>query len=364
LKKQMPVAQATLVPDLEDALRHISVDKHAETVRRVADFFLAGATRFNDEHVRLFDRVLGRLIVAVEAKALAELARRLAPVRNAPGDVIRYLARNPDITVAAPVLARSVRLDDYDLIDIAKTQGQAHLLAISGRIALSETVTDVLVECGDRDVTRNLAMNFGAQLSKTGLITLAERATQDTILAEKLGRRPELTPRMLRTLLLTAGDKVRQGLLAAARPDTQAEIQDIVASVSPDVAEAAAQAESLQAVRALERAAKLDEAKLLDFAKSGRVREAIAALAILCDVSIEVARRFLSGDQPDAALLLCQAAGMSWPTACAVLRACNGGRAAELDHAFAGFERLTTPTAERIVDLWRACDGTPAAQAN
>jgi Uncharacterised protein conserved in bacteria (DUF2336) len=58
------------------------------------------------------------------------------------------------------------------------------------------------------------------------------------------------------------------------------------------VAEAAAQAEAQQSVRALERAAKLDEAKLLDFANSGRVREVIAALAILCDVSIEVARRF------------------------------------------------------------------------
>jgi uncharacterized protein (DUF2336 family) len=359
----MSAAQATLAPDLEDALRHISVDKHGETMRRVVDFFLAGASRFNDEHVHLFDRVLGRLIVAVETKALAELARRLAPVRNAPCDVIRRLARNPDIAVAAPVLTRSVRLGDNDLIDIARTRSQAHLLAISGRVTLSEAVTDALIDCGDRDVARNVAMNREAHFSRAGLTALAERAALDSVLAEKLGQRPELTPQVLRHLLFTASDAARQGLLAAARPETQAEIQYILASVSPDVAEAAAQAEAQQSVRALQRAAKLDDAKLLDFANSGRVKEAIAALAILCDVSIDVARRLLGGDQPDAALILCQAAGMSWTTACAVIRACNGGRAAELDDAFADFDRLTTPTAERIAGIWRDCDGN-AAQAS
>jgi uncharacterized protein (DUF2336 family) len=351
----MTAAQATLVPDLEEALRHVSIEKSAEAFRRVADFFLAGAAHFNDEHVHLFDRVLGRLIVAVDAKVLAELARRLAPVRNAPRDVIRHLARHRDIAVAAPVLSRSARLDDDDLIDIARTQSQAHLLAISGRIVVSDVVTDALVECGDRDVTRNLVMNSGAQLSKAGLTRLAERATQDGILAEKLGRRPELTPQAMRTLLLTTSDKAREGLLASARPEALAEIRYIIASVSPDVAEAAARSESLQAVRALQDAGRLDEAKVLEFANSGRVREAIAAIALLCDFPIEVARRLLTDDAPDAALILCQVAGLSWPTACTILKACNGGRAAALDTPFAEFDRLTTSTAESIVGVWRAC---------
>jgi uncharacterized protein (DUF2336 family) len=356
----MSVAQAKLVPDLEEALRHISVEKSAEAVRRVADFFLAGATRFNDEHVDLFDRVLGRLIVGVESNGLVALARRLAPVRNAPRDVIRHLARNRDIAVAAPVLTRSARLGDDDLIDIARTHSQAHLLAISGRIVLSDVVADALVECGDRDVTRNLVMNFGAQLSKAVLTKLAERAAQDGILAEKLGRRPELTPQAMRTLLLTTTDKAREGLLAAARPETLAEIQYILATVSPDVAEAAAQAESLQTARALHGVGKLDEAKLLEFANAGRVREAVAAIALLCDVPLEVARRLLA-DQPDAALILCQAAGLSWPAACAILKACTGGRTNVLDAPFAEFNRLTTATAESIVGVWR--DYSSTAQA-
>ena len=345
--------QATLVPDLEDALRHISVDRYAETVRRVADFFLAGANRFSDEQVHLFDRVLGRMIVAIDTKALVELARRLAPVRNAPRDVIGRLARNPDIAVAAPVLTRSAQLDDGDLIAIALTTGQAHLLAISGRVALGESVTDVLVECGDRDIVRNVAMNHGARFSQTGLTALVERASHDGILAVKLAQRSDIPPHVLQHLLHTIEDDVQQRVLAAASAGTQAAIRRALARIPRCVA--AAEAEAQRAVRALQRAGKLDEAKLLDFANSGRVNETIAALALLCDISIEVARRLLSGDQPDAALILCQAAGYSWPTACAVFEACNGGRTYKLDHAFADLDRLTTPTAESIVGFWRAC---------
>jgi hypothetical protein len=35
-------------------------------------------------------------------KALAELSARLAPIDNAPIEVVRRLARNDDIVVAAP----------------------------------------------------------------------------------------------------------------------------------------------------------------------------------------------------------------------------------------------------------------------
>ena len=92
--------------------------------------FLDGAEHFNDEHVALFDDVIGYLIEEIEAKALAELARRLAPVPNAPHGVVRTLAKNDDIAVAGPVLQQA-RLAEPDLIHIAETKSQAHLLALS-----------------------------------------------------------------------------------------------------------------------------------------------------------------------------------------------------------------------------------------
>ena len=73
-------APASLLPELEDVVQHGSAEKRAETLRRITTLFLDGATIFNDEHVALFDDVIGCLIEEIEVKALAELARRLAPV--------------------------------------------------------------------------------------------------------------------------------------------------------------------------------------------------------------------------------------------------------------------------------------------
>ena len=87
---------ASLLPELEDVVQHGSAEKRAETLRRITSLFLDGAGVFSAEHVSLFDDVIGYLIEEIEAKALAELARRIAPVENAPEKVVRTLADSDD----------------------------------------------------------------------------------------------------------------------------------------------------------------------------------------------------------------------------------------------------------------------------
>ena len=71
---------ASLLPELEEVVQHGTAEKRAETLRRITGLFLDGAQNFGDDHVALFDDVIGYLIEEIEAKALAELARRIAPV--------------------------------------------------------------------------------------------------------------------------------------------------------------------------------------------------------------------------------------------------------------------------------------------
>lgn len=85
-----------------------------------------------------------QLMVRIEAHALSELSEQLADTSRAPIEVVRRLAHRDEIEVAGPVLARSARLTDQDLIEVAKVKGQEHLLAISRRAELHESVTDVL----------------------------------------------------------------------------------------------------------------------------------------------------------------------------------------------------------------------------
>ena len=79
-------------------------------------------------------------------------------------------------------------------------------------------------------------------------------------------------------------------------------------------------------VEALRREGKLDEASLVDFAKTGKYEETVAALALLCAVPIDVVDRLMRGDRPDPILILCKSAGWGWPTAKAIIMARSTGR--------------------------------------
>ena len=215
-------APASLLPELEDVVTNGSAEKRAETLRRITTLFLDGAKLFNAEHVALFDDVIGCLIEEIEAKALAELARRIAPVPNAPAGVVSKLAKNDDIAVAGPLL-QGAALSDRDLRFIAETKSQAHLLALSSRVGLSEALSEILVDRGDREVARSIATNHKAHLSESAFTTLVRRAEQDGVLAEKVGLRTDIPPRLFRELLMQASDVVQKRLLANAKPDTQAE---------------------------------------------------------------------------------------------------------------------------------------------
>ena len=266
------------------------------------------------------------MIEEIEVKALAELARQLAPVANAPHGVVTTLAKNDDISVAGPVLRQS-RLADPDLKYIAETKSQAHLLALSTRLGLSETLSDVLVRRGDGAVARSIATNHEARLSENAFTTLVKRAESDNALAEKIGSRTDIPPRLFRQLLMQASGVVQQRLLANARPETRAEIQRVLAKVTEEVAAKAAPrnyAAALAAVQALHQERKLTETDVADYAKDGKYEETLAALAVMSAVPIEVVDRLVNGERADPVLILARAAGFSWPTVRAIMTARPG----------------------------------------
>src|SRR5712691_4147882 len=312
-------APVSFIPELEEVLQHGSPERRAETLRRITALFLDGASRFNEDHVRLFDDVFSRLLAEIEAKARAELSHRLAPLGNAPLEVVRRLAHDDDIAVAGPVLEESPRLSDADLAD-----------------------------------------NRGARLSDGGFCALVGRAEKDGALAEKVGSRPDLPPRLFRDLLLKATEVVQQRLFAGARPEVRSEIRRVLAKISDEVGATAPPRDysvARRAVEALQREGGLTEAALVDYAKKSRYEETIAALACLCAVPIEVVDRLMGGERPDPILILCKSAGWGWPTAKAIIMARAGGKGTSsqgLDTAFANFERLSPTTAQRVMRFWQA----------
>jgi uncharacterized protein (DUF2336 family) len=353
----MPVA--SLIAELEDVVQHGSTARRAETLGRITALFVDGASRFKDDHVQLFDDVFSRLIGEVDADARAELSRRLAPIDNAPREAVRRLAKDDDIAVARPILKHSRRLEQNDLVEMAQGKSQAHLLAVSKRREIGEPVTDILVRRGDREVLRSLAENLDARLSDAGFVALIEGTAQDGALAEKIGLRPDIPPRLFRDLLLETTQAVQQRLLVSARPEMRSEIRRALAEGSDKVLAKAAQRDytaAEHATRELRQAGKLDEATLVEFAKNGKYEELVSAIALLCEVPIDVVDRLMLGDRADPILILGKSAGWGWQTAKAIMTAMPDGlerSSLDLDAAFANFERLSPTTAQRVMRFWQ-----------
>jgi uncharacterized protein (DUF2336 family) len=352
-------ASASLIPELEDVIQRGSPEKCTAALQRITTLFIDGAQRFNEDHVGLFDDVLCQLVTEIESKARVELSKRLAPISNAPAELVRHLAHDNDIAVAGPVLKQSPRLEERDLVNIAETKSQAHLQAISGRKGIGESVTDVLVRRGDQSVARNVADNTTARLSNDAYSALVVRAEKDGILAEKVGRRPDIPPHHFRELLMRATEVVQRRLLATAGPNTQSEIRRVLATISKELNEVATPRDYSAAQRTvlgLYQAGKLGEDELAKFAKDKKIEEMVATLSALCGVPIDAVDRLATGERPDPVLILCKAVGFGWPTVRAIIEAHSAKNkitSQELDAAYGNFERLSPATAKRVVRFWQ-----------
>src|SRR5579859_7569202 len=170
----MSAAHLSIFDEVEAALSSASETKRLAAVKRVTDLFLTSAGSFTAEQVDLFDNVLDRLIKTIELRAiadvsakiaLAELSEQLAPVSQAPPSVIRRLANHDEIAIAGPVLRDSARLSADDLVELARSKSEQHLLAIAGRWWLKEVVTDVLLARDYPSVSRRIVNNPGARVS-------------------------------------------------------------------------------------------------------------------------------------------------------------------------------------------------------
>jgi uncharacterized protein (DUF2336 family) len=354
------LSNESLITEIEDAMQSGTPDKRADTLRSVTDLFVNGASRLNEDQVVLFDEVIGLLIDQIEIKALVELGERLAPIANAPSEVIARLARHDNIAVAGPVLAHSDRLSPADLVDIAQTKGQAHLLALSSRARLDETVTDVLVRRGNDTVLRKVAGNSGARFSHDGFGALMERARNDGVLAERVVQRNDIPPHLFRALVTQATDVVREHILAVAPPETRDEIERVLAKVSAEVAvelaNAREQSGAAELVRSMHQAGKLGEPELVAFAKSGKFDETVAALALLSAIPVEVVDGVMRDDRVDPIMILCKAAGLEWRTLWAVISLGRGGRGAsalDLEAIREDFAKLSRSTARRVLRFWQ-----------
>jgi hypothetical protein len=352
--------RASLIDELETALSSGTSDQRIHTLARITDLFVIGAESYSAEQIDVFDDVMVKIAARIEAKSLARLSSRLAPMANAPKRTVKELAFNADIAVARPVLVGSERLDESDLVDSARTQSQEHLLAISERKSLSEAITDVLVERGDREVVRSVAVNTGARFSNAGFRRLVTRSTGDDVLATAVGSRRDIPRAHYLKLIERASASVREKL-TALNPQAALAVKTAVAEVTGGIRSETREAsvnyaEAKVLVEGLFRNRQLNEEAIHSFARERKFEQVVIALSLICDVEIDVVERAMLDPGAEVALILAKYANLSWTTAKAILllqTAERGMSAQDLDQAMSNFSRLQPETARRVLGFYR-----------
>lgn len=363
-------ASENLLDELQDTLAHGPVARRVETLRRVTDLFINGAVDYSDDQVALFDDVFACLVRHIEAKARALLAQRLAPIVKAPPRIIRHLASDDLIEVAAPVLTQSTQLDDRALIATARSKSQGHMLAISKRQVLSGAVTEVLVELGNTEVVHSTVNNPGAEFSEQGYSTLASRVESDDNLSALVGMVSSIPRHHYLKLIAKASVSVRSRL-QAAHPQEAGEVASAVreASRRARLAPAAMSRETVIAhglVRALHEDGRLNEHLLGGFAEEGKFDETNAALACMANVTVSVAESMMIESRAEGVLILAKVAGLSWTTVCAIINLRNelaGMKRSDLDAFRLTYEQLRPTTAQQVLRFHRMQQETAQAAA-
>jgi len=328
--------------------------------RNMAQLYSYVSDRCDDEQVAQYDEVLCQLAELVETEARAHVAKLLAPLDRAPGNVVVKLA-NDEIQVAQPLLEFSNVLSDDDLIEIVMNQSEDHRVAIAGRQQVTERVGDAIVEHGQTASVQRLVRNANAELGPQALGRLVERATTDADIAADLRGREDIDWKSLGGRINIVGDKVMETIAAIdpkIDPVTVGKVSAVVYNRMRNRAGFNSQdwKVAYNQVKALSDRKQLDERALIRFARFGYGHHTAAALTMLLRVGPEVFVKWLAmqdyvaitvalralGIQPD--LFEAMIASMPWR---------DLPSQADLQNVRRRFEALSKDEAVGIFELWR-----------
>ena len=160
------------------------------------------------ERKLMFD-ILRRLVHEAEMVVRRTISIRLSEMDDAPRDLVRFLA-NDKIEIAYPILTKSRALEDEDLIEIIEHRTFEHQLAVAIRSNISESVSDSLVDTGDKNVIKCLLQNTTSQVSRATMEYLVEQSEREDIFREPLVRRKDLSADLAQRMFLWVSQSLRE----------------------------------------------------------------------------------------------------------------------------------------------------------
>jgi uncharacterized protein (DUF2336 family) len=305
-----------------DLARASERKRDAALLRATAELFVIDVVHSDDE-IRRFEELATHFLPKVGLDDRQFVAERLAACSDAPGSVLRALAKEP-LAVATPVLLHATALTAIDLLAIIAATGIEHHRLIAHRSGLPEEVVQALKLKGDAEVL--------ALLDQT--TAEAPRDLDRTLPAAGLYQSNRLDP---------------WRYLALDRPARLRIIADIAANPPPAPEETSP--------RRLDRAFRsiLSAARIVGYARSGQLGAIVASIAEGLDVAPALVTAAVNDKGGETLAIMLKALRLDDTQARQVfLLASPTGRDTQaffpLADLYAGME---VSVAETMVEAWR-----------
>ncbi len=355
--------------DLASLLR-LALDKSVEGRRTLTaslgDLFTGHTSALSERETALMSDILHKLIRDCEMAVRRDLAERLSKADNPPHDLIVALA-NDEIEVAQPILMNSGVLRDMELVQIVRRRTHEHQLAIAMRRALSEPVTDALVETGDVNVIKTLLENQDARISEATMAYLAEESQRVDTYQEPLIKRHDLKPELAKRMYLWVSAALRQYILQNFDVDPT-ELDDNLEHVASAMIEEPAQEKTAQEAKRpadllaqhLGEAEEISWQLLIQVLRQGEIPLFEALFGKLSGLSAERVSKVLYESGGESLAIACRALDMpkaTFTTAYLLSRRAESGRRVSDPRALARalmlFDKTDIQSAKNVLRTWQ-----------
>jgi uncharacterized protein (DUF2336 family) len=280
----------------------------------IASLFRAQGAHLTERERLLMREILLKLSRDVEMAVRIALAERLADDEDAPADLILMLC-DDRIEVARPVIMRSRKLTDTEILKFVREASVDHQASVAARPNIGEPVTDILARSEAETVLVNLVRNATARIGTFAFETLVEKSRALESLHGPLATRRDLPP----VLATKMSEWVSEALKAHITSNFDVNAQKTVVTVSEahhavQSAPANPQTDSgdptSRLVDKLHTAGQLKAGFLLRVLHQGQSDLFDLAFARLVGMELNAFRRAFYQHSPRAVALACRAVGI------------------------------------------------------
>lgn len=354
-----PVSRFALLKDLGS---ETSSEARRELLRKVTDALSQQARPPSDAEFTQLDGVLAAVAQEYSLQVRTEFARLVAASVTRFCHASEQFALDDQIEVAGPVLRNSQALTEATLLRVANEKSQAHLMAVSQRLAVSESVSDVLVQRGDDAVVTSLLKNEGARIADATYEKVSLRADASAALRAPLVQRKNVPLDVLHGLYQKVEGDLRREILKKFDGASPADLEKAFERSRSRITESYKQApEDMPAAKkriaAMQASGQLTQPMLAALLREGANSRTCFKLAFarLTDVEFDVVDRAIEGDDLDTIALLCRGArfdrGLFVSLAVGLDKTDRGLAAAEQFGKL--YESVPIEAAQRALRFWK-----------